>query len=464
MENNKSIIITNKRIVDFFSKHKNLDTDQTILSFIDIMENLSDNMNNQMNNSLVENLLKNMQSINGKIESLDNNITNFKQENISSFTDKMNDFKKDYMESLRLNLTSNVSDKIEPFIKEQMSILLERSTKIINDIIPKNNSSIQESIKKSFSEFNNEINSDTKKLLDNNITRDSLNSFIQTIDSKLSQTITSTEKRLDDRISSVKRNTDGQLDTTNSLNQNVNTLLQKMENSSVKGKLSENILFNNLHSLYPTAQIDHVGQQKETGDIILSRPGKPTILVENKNWNKNVVQDEVKKFIRDTETQKCSGIFLSQNFGIANKDNFEINIHNNNVLVYVHQANNESEKIKIAVDIVDHFKQTIETLNTDTEVDTIPKEKLDAINNEVQFLVSSKLSLINIVKDYNQKMLKQLDEFKIPTLEDFLATKYATSCSKFTCEHCDFIAKNKAALAAHKRRCKHIKNVVIDVN
>ena len=111
-----------------------------------------------------------------------------------------------------------------------------------------------------------------------------------------------------------------------------------------------------------------------------------------------------------------------------------------------------------------YLKQTIETLNTDTEVDTIPKEKLDAINNEVQFLVSSKLSLINIVKDYNQKMLKQLDEFKIPTLEDFLATKYATSCSKFTCEHCDFIAKNKAALAAHKRRCKHIKNVVIDVN
>ncbi len=51
-------------------------------------------------------------------------------------------------------------------------------------------------------------------------------------------------------------------------------------------------------------------------------------------------------------------------------------------------------------------------------------------------------------------MLKQLEELKIPTLEDYLSSRYATSTSKFLCEHCGFVAKNKAALAAHKRRCK----------
>ena len=30
-----------------------------------------------------------------------------------------------------------------------------------------------------------------------------------------------------------------------------------------------------------------------------------------KDWGKNVVQEEVKKFIHDIETQKCSGIFLT---------------------------------------------------------------------------------------------------------------------------------------------------------
>ena len=466
MNDNTPINITNTRIVDFFTRHSNLDIEQTILSFVDIMEKLSDNINNTINNTLVESFLKNIQNINNKIEHIDTNINSFRNDTISQFSLQMTDFKKEYMESLRLNLTSNVSDKIEPLIKEQMHILLERTTSIFNETLPKNNKALQDSLNHTISSFNNDINRDAQKLLDNSINHESLATFIQSIDSKMNQTLSntqqlfnsslaSTEKRLDDRISAVKNTTDGHQNSTDLLANNVNTLLQKMENSSIKGKLSENIMFKILHTLYPTSQIDHVGQQKETGDIILLRPNKPKILIENKNWSKNVVQEEIKKFIHDVEMQKCSGIFLSQNFGIANKDNFEINIHDNNVLVYVHEANNDPEKIKIAVDIIDHFKSKLDELGTDSEVDSIPKDKLDAINNEVQFLVSSKLSLIALTKDYNQKMLKQLDEIKIPTLEDFLATRYATSTSKFTCEFCEFIAKNKAALGAHKRRCKH---------
>ena len=244
--------------------------------------------------------------------------------------------------------------------------------------------------------------------------------------------------------------------TTNALTTSVDSLVGKFQNSSAKGAISENILLSVLHSLYSTAGIDHVGQQKETGDIILTRPDKPKILIENKNWTRNASQDEVKKFIRDVELQKCCGVFLSQNCGIANKENYEINIHDGNVLCYVHEVNNDRDKIKIAIDIVDHFKMKIDDLNADvdTDVDTIPKDRLDAINNELQFLINTKLSLISTTKDYTQKMLKQLEELKIPTLEDYLSSRYASATSKFICEHCGFVAKNKAALAAHKRRCK----------
>ena len=88
-------------------------------------------------------------------------------------------------------------------------------------------------------------------------------------------------------------------------------------------------MFNILNTLYPSAQdIEYVGDKKETGDIMLVRENKPTILVENKNWEKIVSKEEVKKFIHDVETQNCCGIFLSQNTGIANKRNFEITINN----------------------------------------------------------------------------------------------------------------------------------------
>ena len=35
----------------------------------------------------------------------------------------------------------------------------------------------------------------------------------------------------------------------------------------------------------------------------MKRDNKPTILLENKNYDKNVGQDEVLKFLRDVETQ-----------------------------------------------------------------------------------------------------------------------------------------------------------------
>ena len=35
-------------------------------------------------------------------------------------------------------------------------------------------------------------------------------------------------------------------------------------------------------------------------------------------------QEEIKKFLRDVEQQNCSGLFLSQNFGIAGKEMHQI--------------------------------------------------------------------------------------------------------------------------------------------
>ena len=39
--------------------------------------------------------------------------------------------------------------------------------------------------------------------------------------------------------------------------------------------MSENLLMNIIETLYPTAEIDSVGQTKETGDIMMIRSRKP---------------------------------------------------------------------------------------------------------------------------------------------------------------------------------------------
>ena len=112
--------------------------------------------------------------------------------------------------------------------------------------------------------------------------------------------------------------------TSTSLNTSVSDLLKKFENSSSKGKMSENLIQNIIENLYPTAQIESVGQTKETGDIMITRSNKPMVLIENKLWNRSVVQAEVIKFIRDIETQNCCGVFLSQNGPITTKENLKL--------------------------------------------------------------------------------------------------------------------------------------------
>ena len=63
------------------------------------------------------------------------------------------------------------------------------------------------------------------------------------------------------------------------------------------------------------------------------------------------------------------------------------------------------------------------------------------------------------IKDFSQKLLKQVDEIHFPNLEHYLSTRYTFSVGKMVCEYCNFIAKNQQALSAHLRGCTVKKNM-----
>jgi hypothetical protein len=492
MDNNTSLICNNKKVIEFYENHPNLDFESMNLLFVSIMENLTQDMNSSLNNNIATQLLNNIQGLQTQIKFVSENIIKLQTDTILNFSAKFSEFKKEYIDDVKMILTNNsvnTIDRLTPLIKDYNSSLIDKTLLVLNDIVPKNNDNLSKQLKEIMSVFHSSISEETNRMLKSSINTSSLTDFIDKLEHKflnvqtntqqlLNAIITSTEHRLDSRINEIKTSTEQHIqDIKNisssnqssqfTLQNNVSDLLKKMEISSVKGKCSENILFNILQSLYLTAQIDVVGEQKETGDLILTRKNKPTILIENKNWNKNIVQDEVKKFIRDVETQNCCGLFLSQNFGIANKENFEINIHNGNILLYVHEVNNDAEKIKIAIDIIDNFKLKLdEIVINNGDGYNIDKEVLDEINKEYQLFATQKLLQIKTVKDFSAKMVKQLEELSFPCLEQFLSTKYAFSSSKYVCEYCEYVAKNQSAMSAHKRGCKskNINTVENNVN
>ena len=458
--------INNKKVFDFYNERKHLDFESMNLILVDILENLLQSTNPSLDSNIASTILDTMKMLQTQVLGIKDSVEKTQTDIGTMFTLKFVDFKRDYMDDMRLILSSHASEKVAPIIKQYNDTLLDKTKIMINDIIPKNQEVLYKNIENTFDNLQKNINKDTNMLLKTSLTKDVLDNFTQSIDEKFSNTIinsqsmfnsmiTSTEHRIDGKLTELKDISVTNNSTQDSLCTNVNELLKKMENSSAKGKLSENILFNVLHSIYPTAQIENVGNIKETGDIIMKRKDKPNILFENKNYDKNVVQDEVRKFLRDVEYQNCSGIMLAQHYGIANKNNFEIEIHKNNILVYLHKVEYDADKIKAAIGIIDYFKEALGDIENDKgELININKETLDEINKDYQNFINNKLIHIKTIKDFQQKLIAQVDDIKIPALDHYLSKLYASSGSKENiCDYCGYVAKNVRALTAHHRGC-----------
>jgi hypothetical protein len=436
-----------------------------------MLEQLVEASNPSLNANIASQLIDNMKVIQNQVSTVTEMFSKSQQELSTNFTLRFMEFKKEYVEDLKMILSNNTSDKLAPIIREYNDTLLDKTRLLMNEVIPKNQEALSKEIENSIKTLHANIHQETSDLTRTIIQKETLDQFVASIEDKFSKSIlssqnifhsliSSSENRIDSRLSELKDISTTHNSSQGVLHTNITELLRKMENSSSKGKISENLLFNVLLSLYPTAQIDSVGTTKETGDIILRRRGKPTILFENKNYDKNVVQEEVKKFLRDVEQQGCSAIMLAQHYGITNKDNFEIEIHDGNVLVYLHKVEYDADKIKAAVDIIDNFKTTLEDTYRGDSGNTlaIDKDVLDDINKEYQMFIANKLGHIKTIKDCQQKLIAQAEDFKLPNLEQYLSRLYASSSSKNdVCEYCGYNAKNTRALVAHYRGCSQKK-------
>jgi hypothetical protein len=466
--------LQNKFVWEFYDEHKNLNFEDMNILFIQIMQKLIENSNPSFNINVVSQLLDNVKNLQTQVSNVSDMFSKNNSDMNSNITMKFLEFKREYIEDIKMILSNNTSEKIAPIIKEYNDTILDKTRIMFSEIIPKNQEIISKDIENSMKNLHSSINQDTNILLKNSVNKETLDNFINSLEEKFSKTIvnsqnifnsiiSASENRLENRLSELKDISKTNISSQTLLQSNVSELLKKMENSSSKGKISENILFNILQSIYPTAEINSVGGSKETGDIMLIRKDKPTILFENKNYDKNVIQEEVKKFLRDVELQNCSGIMLAQHYGITNKENFEIEMNNNNVLVYLHRVEYDADKIKAAVDIIDHFKSKLVDVNKIGGDDiNIDKDVLDEINKEYQMFIANKLSHIKTIKDCQQRLLTQIEEIKIPNLEHFLSKLYASSSKEDICEYCNYVAKNPRALVAHQRGCSLKKEISSD--
>ena len=234
--------------------------------------------------------------------------------------------------------------------------------------------------------------------------------------------------KVDEAVDIILNKTEDKLqefnENTNDIKQAVQEHIINTKTSARKGDISENKLLPILNEIFPTCQVIHNGGGKQSHccDYTIIR-NTTNILIENKDYNVNIGPDNIKKFIDDIEKNNCNGIFLSQQSGISGKDNYKIDIHKNNVLVYIHGVNYDIGKIRAAVEIIDQLSYRLNEIDMDEN--SISKDDLDTINIEFNNFIESKENIIKMVNEFQKRLILSVRQLNLSCLEKYLNNKFA---------------------------------------
>ena len=474
----RSLEVSNKRIIKFYNENPAINFEAVNIIFIDLFEKLLFDANSTMATTLQSQMLSAINSSATDIHELKqtmlllkDSVASSKKDIITNIITEFVGIKREYIEDVRTIVQSNTYEKIGPLLEKNNNILIDKTTLIVNDVVPRNQNQYCSQITDSLSAFHKSITDDTQTLMksvDNQSIKDFINNFelkssllLQNVQQPIYSFISASEERINNNINGIK---DGAQTINTKIMEELGDLLGKARTSQ-QVILHDKQLSNVLTKMYNSAEIQTLPALSNSNTLLLKRIRKPNVLIENKNVEQNVCVDDINAFMLMIEEQHCNGIFISQNSGISTKKNYQIEMHNNNIIVFVHNAEYSPTKIEIAVDIIDNLSTKLRQFKAHNEDDcTVPKDVLDTINNEYQLFLSQKNAVVEVFKESQKKVLCQIDEIRFPSLDRFLSTKYSAPIQKpgLKCEMCkSFSANNLKALAAHKRGCARKNTIVL---
>ena len=476
MSNEYTISLNNKDIWSFYEQNKHIDFESANLLLIKFLQSIynavSEDMDTNINSQLIAFIHENkaeMSMIKSSISSMNDNVSRINSDIVNAMTIQLMQLKKDYMDDVKQVVSNNMlttCEKISMLVERNSTHLVDKTQLLLNDVIPKNHEQLNKQVQDCFGRFYTQISEDTSNMAKSLQPEKSLGDFITQFETKynlmmqnLQQPLytffSASEERIQKNIDSMKEGTMQSMISKNKVMDDLGEFLGKYKGSHNKGKFGEQNLSGILNELYSSAEITNTSGTKASGDFIMRRHDKPTILFENKDYDYNIPKEEISKFIRDVDTQEMNGIFISQYSGISFKQNFQIDVNKGNVLVYIQQCEYSPEKIRVAVDIIDTLYERLLELDLDEDENTISKEVLDEINADFQTFIHQKDAMNIVIKDFQKKMATQIENLKFPALEKYLSQKYAYVKSNcLTCDICNlYTTTSKQSLSAHKRGC-----------
>lgn len=237
--------------------------------------------------------------------------------------------------------------------------------------------------------------------------------------SKLNSLQTEIEARYADRVETLVSNHQALLtqerDKRDAMRQDYESRLQRQQNSSLKGKDGEGMVYARLNMMFPTADVEDTHTIPHRGDFVLRVDGI-TVMIETKNYSRNVQKAEIDKFYSDVDNPSNSdvgaAVFVSLHTGICNKDDFQFEVRNGTPIIFIHNLVTNFDSIKLALSF---FKM----ISDQSTIDFSNKETIDMFRN-----------LASSIKRNFQKQKTTLDRYYSSQME-LITLQQASICDLY---------------------------------
>lgn len=136
-------------------------------------------------------------------------------------------------------------------------------------------------------------------------------------------------------ISNLERNMLNMSNVATNLFEISNKFSSTLSNSTKKGHLAENLLFDILKKNFSDSIVTFVGETNHSGDILIESDNYPMIIIESKFYSSSVPTKEVQKFKQDMIfNQYKYGLMLSFSSGIQKKLKYDIEMFDNDKYIF----------------------------------------------------------------------------------------------------------------------------------
>lgn len=290
-----------------------------------------------------------------------------------------------------------------------------------------------------------------------------LDNFKDKIETLNSQKLNEFDRKTLDMLTGIQTSMGQSLDThpiyhkITSIETNLTTINEHFSsNSSKKGQLAEGVLYNVLTDTFPDAEILDTSNQANSGDLQIVKDDKPRILIDSKHFeSKTVPKRDLDKFYADIQTNNCSGILCNAFGGIANKQHFEIDIVDRNVLIFIHSHKFDRSIFELAVNIIYNMHEQIKHKQQDSII--IDQRLFQNLKIEYNYYIQTFRHHLDIIKS-NVNALSQLS---FTLIDNFFKRKASTTELKaFVCHLCGTGCKTEKILKTHIKKIHQPTSVV----